>query len=44
MFHEADMWLVVSDDTIRMYVQIVTVVPGILKASILNRDRDHLNA
>ena len=28
MFHEADTWLVVSDDTIRMYVQMVAVVQG----------------
>ena len=26
MFHEADTWLVVSADTIRMYVQMVAVV------------------
>ena len=31
MFHEADSRLVVSDDTIRMYVQMVAVVQGFLK-------------
>ena len=31
MFHEVDTWLVVSDDTIRMYVQMVAVVQGFLQ-------------
>ena len=31
MYHEADTWLVVSDNTIRMYVQMVAVVQGFLK-------------
>ena len=31
MFNEVDTWLVVSDDTIRMYVQKVAVVQGYLK-------------
>ena len=31
MFNEADTWLVVSDDTIMMYVQMVAVVQGFLK-------------
>ena len=31
MFYEADTWLVVSDDIIRMYVQMVAVVQGYLK-------------
>ena len=31
MFNEADKWLEVSDDTIRIYVQMVAVIQGFLK-------------
>ena len=31
MFNEADTWLVVSDYTIRIYIQMVAVIQGFLK-------------